>query len=122
MIGSQDAFGGIFFAVMLVAAFAGMIATAHLLGRLAARPGAPAKREPFECGNPVDSPLPDRAAVTYYMAGLLLLVFDVEVVFLYPWAVEFRSLGLFGFVEMLVFIGMLLIGYVYLLKRGAFRW
>lgn len=122
MIGAQSFLGGIFFLVMVVTSFAGMVLFAHLVGRLAARPGAASKREPFECGNPSDPPAPDRPAVTFYFVGLLLLIFDVEVAFLYPWAVEFKALGLFGFIEMLVFLGMLLIGYLYLLKRGALRW
>lgn len=122
MVNAQDLFGGIFFTVMVVGNFVGMIVAAHLLGRLASRPPTKAKDEPFECGYPSETPLPTRVPVTFYIAGLLLLVFDIEAVFLYPWAVEFRSLGMFGFIEMLVFIGMLLVGYVYLLKRGAFRW
>ena len=122
MIGAQSLLGGLFFLFMVALAFAGMVIFAHLVGRIASRPGAASKREPFECGNVSDRPAPDRPAVTFYIVGLLLLIFDVEVVFLYPWAVEFKSLGLFGFVEMLVFIGMLLVGYVYLLKRGALRW
>jgi len=122
MTATQDQLGALFFFLMVVGNFAGMILASHLAGRLAARVGAKVKAEPFECGVPEDSPLPGRVDVSFYIAGLLLLIFDVETVFLYPWAVEFRSLGMFGFVEMLVFIGMLLVGYVYLLKRGAFRW
>jgi NADH-quinone oxidoreductase subunit A len=64
----------------------------------------------------------DRFSVKYYMVAMLFIVFDIEIVFMYPWAVQFRHLGLFGFVEMLVFIGILLIGYVYILKKGALRW
>jgi NADH-quinone oxidoreductase subunit A len=122
MIVSQDLFGLVFFGVMVAGTFAGMILTAHLAGWLVARPGSEAKREPFECGYPPQGPLPAKVSVSFYIAGLLLLVFDVEVVFLYPWAVEFANLGIFGFVEMLIFIGMLLAGYLYILRRGAFRW
>jgi NADH-quinone oxidoreductase subunit A len=119
---SQNFFGLVFFALLVAGNFAGMILIAHLLGKVSSRAGDPAKLEPFECGYPPEAPLPPRASVTFYMAGLLLLVFDVEIVFLYPWAAEFRSLGVTGFVEMLVFIGMLLAGYVYVRGRGAFRW
>jgi NADH-quinone oxidoreductase subunit A len=119
---SQDLLGLVFFTLMVTANFVGMIVTAHLVGRLASRRGAPAKDEPFECGMPVDAPPPTRMPVSFYVAGLLLLIFDVETVFLYPWAVEFRALGWFGFVEMLVFLGLLGTGYVYIWRRGAFRW
>jgi NADH-quinone oxidoreductase subunit A len=56
------------------------------------------------------------------MVAMLFIVFDIETVFMYPWAVMFRKLGVFGFVEMMVFIAILLVGFVYVLKKGALRW
>ncbi len=117
---SQDLVGGVMFAVMVVANFGGMLLLAHYVG--GTRPGNKVKDEPFECGLPSEAAAPTRLPVNFYLAGLLLLIFDVETVFLYPWAVEFRALGWFGFVEMLVFVGMLVIGYLFLWRRGAFRW
>lgn len=64
----------------------------------------------------------ERFSVKYYLVAMLFIVFDIEIVFMYPWAVKFRELGIFGFVEMLVFIGVLLAGYLYILKKGALRW
>lgn len=64
----------------------------------------------------------NRISVKYYMVAMLFIVFDIEVIFLYPWAVNFKHLGLFGFVEMLIFILILLVGYYYILKKGALRW
>ncbi len=64
----------------------------------------------------------DRFSVKFYLVAVLFIVFDIEIVFMYPWAVKFRELGLFGFVEMLVFIGILLVGYLYIIKKGALRW
>jgi NADH-quinone oxidoreductase subunit A len=64
----------------------------------------------------------ERFSVKFYLVAMLFIVFDIEVVFMYPWAVQFRSLGLFGLVEMMVFVGILLIGLVYILKKGALRW
>ncbi len=64
----------------------------------------------------------ERISVKYYLVAMLFIIFDVEVIFLYPWAVNFRLLGLFGFVEMLIFILILLVGYYYILKKGALRW
>lgn len=64
----------------------------------------------------------ERVSVKYYMVAMLFILFDIEVVFLYPWAVNFRALGAFGYVEMLVFIAILLLGYLYLWKKGALEW
>jgi NADH-quinone oxidoreductase subunit A len=64
----------------------------------------------------------ERFSVKYYMVAVLFILFDIEVVFMYPWAVQYKQLGLFGLVEMVVFIAILLVGYVYILKKGALRW
>ncbi len=64
----------------------------------------------------------ERFSVKFYLVAMLFIVFDIEIVFMYPWAVMFRQLGWFGFVDMLVFIAILLVGYVYILKKGALRW
>ena len=64
----------------------------------------------------------DRFSVKYYMVAVLFILFDIEVVFLYPWAVSFKQLGVGGFVEMVVFIGILLIGYFYVWRKGALKW
>jgi len=64
----------------------------------------------------------ERVSVKYYVVAMLFIIFDIEVVFLYPWAVNLRALGMFGFVEMLVFIGILMLGYLYLWKKGALEW
>jgi NADH-quinone oxidoreductase subunit A len=64
----------------------------------------------------------ERFSVKFYLVAMLFIIFDIEIVFMYPWAVKFRELGMFGFVEMMVFIGILLLGYLYILKKGALRW
>jgi NADH-quinone oxidoreductase subunit A len=79
----------------------------------------PVKDEPFECGNPSSGTAWGRFSVKFYLVAILFIVFDVEVVFLYPWAVVFRRLGLFGFVEMLIFVLILAVGLVYIIKKGA---
>jgi len=80
------------------------------------------KGEPYECGlSPVGStkePVP----VKFYLVAILFILFDIEVIFLYPWAVISRHLGVFGFVEMVVFVIILLVGYFYVLGRGALKW
>jgi NADH-quinone oxidoreductase subunit A len=80
------------------------------------------KMEPFECGeSPIVSPKL-RFSVKFYLVALFFVIFDIEAVFLYPWAVLFKDLGLFGFVEMMIFIAILAIGLIYVWKRGALEW
>ena len=82
----------------------------------------PAKLSPYECGiPPVGNPWAP-FAVRYYVFGLLFLVFDVEAVFLFPWALVFRGLGTSGFVEMLLFIAVLGVGLLYAWRKGALEW
>ncbi len=80
------------------------------------------KGEPYECGvEPVGStksPVP----VKFYMVAILFILFDIEVIFLYPWAVISRKLGMFGLIEMFVFVIILLVGYFYVLGKGALKW
>ena len=64
----------------------------------------------------------ERFSVKFYLVAMLFIIFDIEIVFMYPWAVQFRQLGMAGFVEMVLFIAILLVGYLYILKKGALRW
>jgi NADH-quinone oxidoreductase subunit A len=77
------------------------------------------KDEPFECGNPSSGSAWGRFSVKFYLAAILFIIFDVEVVFMYPWAVVFKQLGMFGFIEMLVFVLILAVGLLYIIKKGA---
>ena len=77
---------------------------------------------PYECGITPESDARHRYTVRFYIVAILFVVFDVETVFLYPWAVQFQALGLYGLVEMMVFLGILIVGYVWLWKRGALDW
>jgi NADH-quinone oxidoreductase subunit A len=80
------------------------------------------KMEPFECGeSPIVSPK-QRFSIKFYLVALFFVIFDIEAVFLYPWAVLFRDLGMFGFVEMMIFISILAIGLIYVWRRGALEW
>src|SRR5271155_3745017 len=80
------------------------------------------KGEAFECGNPATGSAWGRFSVRFYLTALLFLVFDVEVIFLYPWAVELRKLGMFGFIEAFIFIAILFVGLIYAWERGALDW
>lgn len=80
------------------------------------------KHSTYESGmEPVRS-AHERFSVKYYMVAVLFILFDIEIVFMYPWAVQYRELGMYGFVEMVIFLVILLVGYVYVLKKGALRW
>jgi NADH-quinone oxidoreductase subunit A len=81
-----------------------------------------AKDEVFECGNPSTGPARGRFSVHFYLVAILFIVFDVEVVFMYPWAIVFRQLGIPGLIEMLTFVAILGFGLAYVWKRGALAW
>ncbi len=79
--------------------------------------------DPYECGNPAETFAHDhRFSIRYYLIAVLFVVFDVETIFLFPWAVMFDQLALFGFIEMIAFLFILVIGYVYVWNRGALNW
>jgi NADH-quinone oxidoreductase subunit A len=80
------------------------------------------KLAPYECGMPPVGSAHAKFSVKFYIIAMLFIVFDIEVVFMYPWAVMFKRLGLFGFAEMGVFILILLVGYIYVWKKGALEW
>ncbi len=82
----------------------------------------PVKEEVFECGNPSTGTAWARWSIKFYLVAILFIVFDVEVVFMYPWAVIYRELGIFGFVEMMIFIVILAVGYMYAWRKGALQW
>ena len=83
----------------------------------------PIKAEAYECGIKATTYAFDtRFSIRYYLIAVLFVVFDVETIFLFPWAVRFEALGLFGFIEMIVFLAILLVGYIYAWRRGALEW
>ena len=109
---------GIFF--ILVAGFG--IVTLIMSYVFGVRKPDPTKLSPYECGmNPIGTAR-ERFSVKFYLVAMLFLLFDIEAVFLFPWAVVYRDLKLFGFVVMLVFILAILAGYIYVWKKGALEW
>jgi len=98
-------------------------AVSLLAGRVV-RPSRPyrAKLNPYESGSPLFSDARIQFPMRYYIIAMLFVIFDIEVIFIIPWAVRFQSLGLLGLVEMLVFIGILLVGLWYAWKKGALEW
>jgi NADH-quinone oxidoreductase subunit A len=80
------------------------------------------KSTPYESGMRPIGPGQRRMPVRFYLVAVLFILFDIEIVFFLPWAVVYRQLGLFGLVEMFIFIAVLLVGYIYAWKRGALEW
>jgi NADH-quinone oxidoreductase subunit A len=107
--------------------FIGLIAViipVTLLVAKLVRPDNPSKTKlmPYECGiDPVGSAR-GRYTVRFYIVAILFVVFDVETIFLFPWAVQYRALGLFGLCEILVFLLILIVGYIWIWKKGALEW
>jgi len=89
---------------------------------LGPRRPTPRKLQPYESGMTPLGSAQRRMPIKFYLVAVLFILFDVEIIFLYPWAVTFRQLGLFGLIEMVIFVAILLVGYVYAWKKGALEW
>lgn len=107
--------------ILIIALGFGVI-TVVLSTYLGPRRRSKEKLASYECGLPSEGFQYMQTPIKFYVIALLFLIFDLECVFLYPWAVHFDALGIFGFVEMLLFIFILLLCYVYVWKRGALEW
>ncbi len=91
----------------------------HFLGK---RVYDKAKAAPYECGITPTGTARERFHTRFYLVAMLFIVFDIETVFLYPWAIVFKQLGMFGLVEMAIFVAILLVGFVYVWGKGALEW
>ncbi|MFH2037733.1 MAG: NADH-quinone oxidoreductase subunit A [Candidatus Zixiibacteriota bacterium] len=110
----------IFFLVILATVIGlAMFSASILFGR---RTVEGAKLEPYESGITPKGDTRGRVQVKFYLIAVLFILFDIEVVFLYPWAVIYQKLGTFGLIEIAVFIAILLVGYFYILGKGALKW
>ena len=110
--------------ILILMAAAAAFGIGSLLAGYVVRPSRPyhAKLTPYESGAPTFSDARAKFPMRYYIIAMLFVIFDVETVFLYPWAVVFQQLELFGLIEMLLFIAILLVGYFYAWKKGALEW
>jgi NADH-quinone oxidoreductase subunit A len=111
--------------ILILAVLALAFAVLSLAASALLRPNkpTPAKLAPYECGiEPERLPKGERFSVKFYVVAMLFIIFDIETIFLFPWAVGFRQLGLFGLVEMAVFIALVFVAYVYVWKRGGLDW
>jgi NADH-quinone oxidoreductase subunit A len=111
--------------IVVMGGLAAVFATASLVASSLLRPNKPnpVKLSPYECGNdPVRLPRGERFSVKFYVVAMLFIIFDIETIFLFPWAVSFRRLGLFGLAEMAVFIALVFVAYGYIWRKGGFDW
>ena len=114
----------IFFPIIVLVALVSVAAVvllglSLLVGR---RSRSRVKEEPYESGIMPTGDTKERFPVKFYLVAILFIIFDLEVVFLYPWAVIYKELALFGLIEMIVFIAILLVGYIYVLREKALKW
>src|SRR5882762_3424752 len=108
--------------LMFIVAMGFVVLTMVLTHWLGPRRNTQTKLEAFECGIESKGNARIPFSIKYFLVAILFVLFDVEVIFMYPWAVQFRELGRTGFIEMIVFIGFLLVGFFYIIKRGALKW
>ena len=116
----MDGWLGVVIMIALGVGFAGvMIGLSVLLGP---RNPTPEKLAPYECGMPAVGDARERHSVKFYLVAMIFLLFDIEIAFLYPWALAFRDLGWFGFGQILTFFLILSVGYVYVWRKGLLDW
>ncbi len=109
------------FLVVSVVMIGGLLAAAWML-RVKARRDSPLKRHAYECGEEPDGPAWIRFHPRYYVVALFFVLFDVEAAFFFPWAIRERALGWAGLGSIVVFTGVLLVGWAYALRKGALKW
>ncbi len=108
--------------VQLAAALAFIVATMVATHTLGPKRHSKKKDDAFECGIESIGDARTPISVKYFLVAILFVLFDIEIVFMYPWAVNFKQLSWNGFYEMLVFMGLLLVGFLYVLKKGILKW
>src|SRR5579871_4248468 len=105
--------------VIAIALAAGLVVTSSFIGK---RAKSPLKDTPYESGMAPVGSARERFSVKFYLVGMIFILFDIEAVFLYPWAVVYRELKMFAFGEMFVFVALIMIGFFYVWKKGALDW
>lgn len=113
-----------YLAVFIIFIFSILFTVGTLILSYFLRPHRPdaVKLSPYECGMEPIGDAREKQAIRFYMVAMLFVLFDIETAFLFPWAVIYKQIGLFGFLEMLIFILILVVGYIYVWKKGALKW
>ncbi|HEY3144640.1 MAG TPA: NADH-quinone oxidoreductase subunit A [Acidimicrobiales bacterium] len=106
--------------IVLATLFAALSLVASKL--LAPKRSTVAKRAPYECGIVPSRESPERFPVRFYLVAMIFIVFDIEIIFLYPWAVNYRNLGVFGLIEVVMFGVAVVVSLLYLVSKGALEW
>lgn len=109
-------------ALMFIVAMGFVAGTLFITHKLGPQRKSKIKTDTFECGIEVQGNARIPFSIKYFLVAILFVLFDVEVIFMYPWAVNFKHLGLTGLVEMLTFVAFLLVGFYYIIKKGALKW
>jgi NADH-quinone oxidoreductase subunit A len=108
--------------IMLIVAIGFSIVTVVLSRLVGKRQDSREKLMAYECGNDPVGNARSRFPIKFYVVAMLFIIFDIEAIFLYPWAIIYRNLKIFGLIEMIIFIGILFIGFIYVWKKGALEW
>jgi len=111
--------------ILIFAVLAAAFPIVTLIAAKRVRPestGKGAKLEAYESGNPIEGSARGRYSTRFYIIAILFVVFDVETIFLFPWAVKFKAFGLFGLFEIVIFLAILIVGYIWVWKKGALEW
>jgi NADH-quinone oxidoreductase subunit A len=113
-----------YFPVVVFMVLGGGVGTVFTLANSVLGPRRPSvvKREPYECGLPSEVTRNFRFGISFYLIAMLFILFDIEVIFLYPVAIQLKALGTFALVETIVFIALLLVAFVFVWRRGALEW
>jgi NADH-quinone oxidoreductase subunit A len=115
-----DNYGALLLMFILAAGLSGVLVTASTV--VGQHKRTREKDQPYECGVMPTGDARQPFSVHFYLVGLIFILFDIEAIFLYPWALIYDDLKVFGFVEMVLYIAILLVGYIYLWKKGALDW
>lgn len=109
-------------ALTFIVAAGFVVTTMFVTHKLGPKRKSKIKTDTFECGIESQGNARIPFSIKYFLVAILFVLFDVEVIFMYPWAVNFKELGLLGFIEMLTFVAFLLVGFYYIIKKGALKW
>lgn len=109
-------------ALMFIVAMGFVLTTIFVTHLLGPNRNSKVKLDTFECGIESKDNARVPFSIKYFLIAILFVLFDVEIIFMYPWAVNFLDMGMEGFIKMLIFLGLLLIGFFYIVKKGALKW
>jgi NADH-quinone oxidoreductase subunit A len=108
--------------VQLGAALGFIVITMIVTHRIGPKRNSKLKDDPFECGIEAQGDARTPISIKYFLIAILFVLFDVEIIFMYPWAVKFMKLGWFGFIEMIIFVALLMSGFYYVVRKGVLTW